>query len=295
MEDSVTAAIIEAIAPVIIAIIVAWLAWQTHNYVRTVMPSRARARASSWLAWLIRNYIRALGEEKNLSTIIRVANAAIDYAEDLEKRGDLDKIISELDLPQDIIGHTSGGIKKLHVAGKWVEDELKRMGIEMTDKEAQRWVAAEFQKRNAGLNLTPQHLAHIQEISTLLQNLDQDKLAALSTLGSSRATFGDEPTRQQDPLPVEPGPSTTEVEPDHPSQDPALEAEPTVESDLAVLAQQAVDYVETLKATRELTVPEIDIATAWMLTEVTKQGLHVTPDQIAREIHQAFIEFETSS
>jgi hypothetical protein len=276
-------------------------------------------------------YIQSLRDEKKLSAIVQVANAAINYAEDLDRRGDLDNILSGLDLPQRYLRPHSIGIKKLYVAGKWVEDELNRMGIEMTDKEAQRWVAAEFQNRVTGLSLTPERLAHIQEIWPLLQNLDQDKLAALSTLGSSQATFGDEPSRQQDPLPVEPDTSTTEVEPDtstteiepdasttevepdtsttevepdastkevepdHPSQDQVVGSEPTLENNLAVLAQQAIDYVETLKATRELAVPERDIAIAWMLTEVTKQGLNVTPDQIAREFHQALIEFETSS
>jgi hypothetical protein len=56
------------------------------------------------------------------------------------------------------------------------------------------------------------------------------------------------------------------------------------------LARQSVAYVEQLKRERKLTLSETDLAVAWMLTEVTQQGLNVTPDQIGAAVRAAFVE-----
>jgi hypothetical protein len=268
MNDTIIATLIQEIGPILISLILAWL------------------------AWLMGKYLRSLGDEKKLAKIIHVANAAIDYAEDLDKRGDLKKILSGLDLPQEIVQHTSTGIKKLHVAGQWVKDELKRLGIDMTEEEARTWVAAEFQKRIASLDLTPDQMMQMQELLKLLQRLDQDKLRALLAGNGHPEMPGEKSTSPNDLPPVDlkslaelPTPETESQETAS-ALSPALELSP--DHDLATLAQQAVQYVETLKIDRQLTLPEIDIATAWMLTEVTKRDLNVTPDQIAREIHRAF-------
>lgn len=249
-----------------------------------------------WLAWLVRRYLRSLGDEKKLATITQVANAAIDYAEDLDKRGDLGAILTRLNLSPEVIDHTSKGIQKLHVAGQWVKDELKRMGVEMTEEEAQKWVAAEFQKRIAGLELTPEQLNKLQTLLLVLQDLDMDKVRALLMAESQTIVPGDTPIVEDDRSLAKaesaPEPPVTTPEPSPP--EPAAEPEPTSENELADLAHQAVEYVETLKIDRQLSVPEIDIATAWMLTEVTKRGLTVAPDQISRAIYLAFGELEGS-
>jgi hypothetical protein len=62
------------------------------------------------------------------------------------------------------------------------------------------------------------------------------------------------------------------------------------ETQLKDLARQSVAYVERLKHDRKLTLPETDLAVAWMLTEVMQQGLNVTPDQIAAAVRAAFAE-----
>ena len=61
----------------------------------------------------------------------------------------------------------------------------------------------------------------------------------------------------------------------------------SLEAQLAELAGRSIRYVEPLKADHELTLPETDIAVAWVLTEVTKRGLSVTTDQIARAVRAA--------
>lgn len=164
------------------------------------------------------------------------------------------------------------------------------MGIDITEEEAQKWVAAEFQKRMAGLNFPLEQLEKLQSLLLLLQTLDQDKLQAFLANVRPPAPQRHKPLPQDDLTVVEPEPSTQLPATTPPPAPTAPEAgiEPSLENELAGLAWQAVKYVETLKIDRQLTVPEIDIATAWMLTEVTKQGLNVTPEQIAREIHLAF-------
>jgi hypothetical protein len=264
MNDILISALIQEIAPVVISLIVAWL------------------------AWLVRSYLSSLGDEKKLAAIRQVASAAIDYAEDLDKRGDLEKILGRLGLAEEVVNHPSAGIKKLHVAGKWVEGELQRFGIGLSEEEAQQWIAAEFQKRLAGLKMNPAQLVQLPGVMNQLPELDPAKLA------------GPLPVGPMGPAPVQPGlivpaqlqPAEPFAEPESPAVAPISVSE-AEQNELANLAQQAVDYVAALKTTRELTVPDIDIATAWMLTEVTKRGLEVTPAQIAREIHKVFGNIET--
>jgi hypothetical protein len=59
---------------------------------------------------------------------------------------------------------------------------------------------------------------------------------------------------------------------------------------LTDLALRAVQYVEDLKQTRTLTIPERDIAMAWMLVETTNQDIPATPDEIVSAIDQALRE-----
>lgn len=57
--------------------------------------------------------------------------------------------------------------------------------------------------------------------------------------------------------------------------------------DLAELARRALKYVDELKLRRPLTVPERDVAVAWMLMETTNQGIVTTPAEIMNAIDQA--------
>lgn len=57
--------------------------------------------------------------------------------------------------------------------------------------------------------------------------------------------------------------------------------------ELAELAARAVAYVEELKRSRTLTMPERDVAVAWMLMETTNQGISVSPAQIMEAIDAA--------
>jgi len=57
---------------------------------------------------------------------------------------------------------------------------------------------------------------------------------------------------------------------------------------LAELVQQSVAYVDQLGPRDKLTVDKVDIAGAFVVTEVTKRGLGVTTDQIASAVRAVF-------
>ena len=91
------------------------------------------------ISWLIRTYVRNSNYEKQIGSIVRLSNAAIDYVENLEKRG-------ELIVPEGV----KKGQLKLAMASDWLEEELNTNGIKMNTEEATRWISAEFQKRIGG-------------------------------------------------------------------------------------------------------------------------------------------------
>jgi hypothetical protein len=250
------------------------------------------------LTWFIRTYVKSTEQQKRLATIVHLSNAAIDYAEDLQKRGDLDDYLHKWGLSDDVIQHTSSGIQKLNIAGKFAEQELDRMGIKVTDEEAQAWIAAEFQKRIGDIGRTRGVDQRIREALSLLQALQQSGMISLPTdtyqatqLADHVASWAIAQTNGgvEDVL-REGAVATVKTELAPEAAPPAGAAEVSPETQLRDLARQSVAYVEQLKRERKLTLSETDLAVAWMLTEVTQQGLNVTPDQIAAAVRAAFAE-----
>jgi hypothetical protein len=246
--------------------------------------------------WFLRTYVKSAKVEKDVAAIVRLSNAAIDFAEDLDKRGELGKYLQMWNMPEDVISLTSNGLKKLNIAGKWLESELGRQGIQMTDEEAKSWIASQFQGRVGDLGRERGIAERTEEAASLLRALQRSGLIALPADGARVALLGDAvanwvvgrlgeeetaPLRQQALARFE---SHLVV----PPQVPGGPATPPVESQLADLARQSVQYVEQLKASHELTLPAVDIAVAWVLTEVTKRGLAVTTEQIAAAVRGAF-------
>jgi hypothetical protein len=280
------------------------------------------------LTWFVRTYVKSAESEKRVAAIVRLSNAAIDYAEDLHERGDLEEWMKKLNLPQEILDHASTGIQKLNVAGKFVEDELGRLGIKMTDQEAKAWIAAEFQRRVGDVGQKRRVVERTQEAINLLQSMARaglislpadvlqatelaDKVAdwVLDQLGEDKASSvrqealiraqaallmaTQSPTSVHEETPVSPLEAPSVDAPEEsvvsPLEAPIVDVpEVSLEARLAELAKQSLLYIEQLKRDHELTLPEADIAAAWVLTEVTKQRLDVTTDQIARAVRAAF-------
>jgi hypothetical protein len=252
--------------------------------------------ASLFIAWFLRTYVKSANAEKTVGSIVQLSNAAINFAQNLDERGQLSEYLKMFNMPQDVIDLTSKGLQKLNLAGKWSVGEFARMGIKMTDEEAQAWIASEFQKRMGGVGPERDTAAHTSDAVNLLLTLQQSGLISLpadanqAALLTSKITewAATQPATGATSLPQAGALSQSRAQPPEKPQPSAELSGPSVEAQLTQLATQSVQYVEQLKASHQLILPETDIAAAWVLTEVTKQGLPVTTDQIARAVRAAF-------
>ncbi len=246
------------------------------------------------ISWFIRTYVKNTAAEKQLGAIVRLSNAAIDYVENLDKRGDLV-------IPPDI----RRGLAKLNVASDWMESMLDRNGIKITNEEAKKWIASEYQKR-VGNPLPESDLAEQAKIAVNLiqaveggrfnQLLQQpDRLVFLSKFAadwvvSQLAHNLSANISQADAL------SWVNAEILQRSQPTSLPTSSLLAGGLPTdLARQAVAFMQDLKARGLLTVApgvsptavERDIAVAWMMTEAARQGRAVSPQEIALAVTEA--------
>ena len=239
------------------------------------------------ISWFIRTYVRGSAAERNIAAIAELSNSAINYVENLDRRGDLK-------LPPDV---KKGGYK-LKLASDWLVSQLDRNGIKMTNEQAQSWVASEFQKHVGDV----QPIAAIAELTRtgvdMVQNLDRnhqitlppaaDQLTYMAGLASDwviaqLATQGANISRD-DAIAW----ARAELL-------QRLQGQPLVSQSndrLMQLATGAVEALAQLKANGQLSVRpgasggdmDADLAIAWVLTEAVKQGLSVTSDQVAQAV-----------
>ena len=262
------------------------------------------------LTWFLRTYVKGTMRERDLAAIVNLSNTAIDYVENLDKQGHLEETVKALNLPSEV----TGGVRKLYVAGDWLEKELKRNDITISDQDARNWINAEFQKRLGGVQMSSKmdDLARtaVNTIYGLLQQgtieLPQDKdqltylveLAADFFITQYTAETGGSISQEQALTWVRSamisylngqGIAT----PLAPALVPGTNA--TVEERLAFLALQAIVKVEELVANGRLHVQpgnrggdvRLNVATAWLLTEVVNQNIEVTVDQIGEAVLKA--------
>jgi transposase len=246
------------------------------------------------IAWYIRTYVRGSTAERDVAAIIRLSNSAIDLVENLDKRG-------ALDLPPDV----SKGAHKLKLAGQWMESELGRAGIKISDEEAQQWIASEFQKRVGGVRMA----GAMAELSTmavdLVQNLEQRGLLQVPP-GADRAAYLAELAAAWLQAELEKqGATVTREEAltwvraqllqmlqSQAGGVPVSMPQPVASSPLTNLAVSAADFVEQLKASGQLAPPpgtdpgqfEIDVAVSWAVTEAVKQGLAASRAEIVEAV-----------
>ena len=242
------------------------------------------------ISWFIYTYVRSTAAGNNVAAIVRLANAAIDYIENLDKRGDL------------VVGPDvkKGGVK-LKLAANWLEQELQKSGIKIDDEQAQKWVAAEFQKRVGDIRpvaafgeVTRMAVNLIQDLErnhfiTLPPNVERD--AHLAVLASdwvvTQLAKGGVTVSRDEAMTWVRAELLQRLQ-DQVSVLPAGER-------LTKLAEGAVDFLERLKASGQIAVRpgvadediETDITTAWLLTEAAQQGLSVSSSQIARAAAEA--------
>jgi hypothetical protein len=241
------------------------------------------------IAWFINTYVKGSKYEKDAAAIVQLSNSAIDLVENMDTRG-------ALNLPPD----AKKSVYKLQLASQWLNGELNRAGIKMSEEDAKNWITSEFQKRMGDVRPVKQIAELSQQAMDLILNLEQsgaikvppdaDRIAYLGGLAADWALAH---------LPS----SWTNITRDEvftwtraellKSQLPPSAA--PVQDRLPQLANAAVAFVDQLKASNSLTVRpgtsganvESDLALAWMMTEVAKQGLSVTSDQIAQAVATA--------
>lgn len=246
--------------------------------------------APIFITWFIRNYVKSASDEKKLALASELANLSIGYVEDLHKNGRLNDILKNFNLSDEFIEGASTGLKKLHLASATLETELEKRGIKMTREEAEKVIRGEFQKVAEGLEAKHDITNRAKELIELITILreagvipDLKTPAGPAALLPQAAQFI-EGSSTPAPQPAQLIEALPNDQPSPPPEPPL----PSTETHLAELARQSVAYVDELKSIKQLTLPEGDIAAAWILTEVTKQGLEVNTEQIANAVYEAF-------
>lgn len=250
------------------------------------------------ISWFIRTYVKNTTAEKQLGSIVRLSNAAIDYVENLDKRGDLE-----------LSPDARRGLTKLNLAAEWMEAELHRNGVNINTDEAKKWIASEYQKR-VGNPLPESDMTEQAKIAVnLIQAVEgegftrllqkPDRLAFLTSFAADWIVAQLANTRSAnishaDALSWINAEILQRIQPTVlPSSGPPS-VSPTFGGPPADLARQAVAFMQNLKARGMLAVApgaspasvERDIAVAWMMTESARLGLVISPQEIALAVSE---------
>lgn len=242
------------------------------------------------ITWFIRTYVRASSKQNQIAATVRLANAAIDAIENMDRTG-------RLVLPPDV---EKGGYK-LKLATEWLESELNRNGIQMSTPDAEKWVAAEFQQRVGGVRSVGTIAELTKQAVDMIQDLGRNKLIDIPpdvdrTLYMTGLAADWLLARL-----AENGVSITQDEAMSWVRAELLQRmgtpTATLASDLPLtdLAQHAIAFVNQLKASGTLRVRpgapnediENDLAIAWALTEAAKQNMSVSSEQVADAVASA--------
>jgi hypothetical protein len=252
------------------------------------------------LTWFIQSYVKGAKSEKDVAAIVRLTNVAIDYVENLDKQGALGE------MPSDV----SKGLQKLNLATDWLETELQeRHGIKISNEQATQWINAEFQKRIGSVQQVSELAKLAKSAVETVQSLensgliqlppDADRLTVLTDLAAdwliaqladkTGASVSLEEARAWVRKEFMERLQTGAGGPDNGQPDGDR---------LTTLAQQAVRTVETLRKSGVLKIKpgqsasEVDknVAAAWLVVDVTKQGLDVSLDDISAAVEVAFQE-----
>ena len=260
------------------------------------------------LTWFLRTYVKGTAREHELAAIVNLSNTAIDYIENLDKQGHLDEIAATLELPPDIVG----GARKLYAAGDWLEGELKRNGITISDAEARSWIASEFQKRVGGVQVSSKLEQWAEKAIIIVQTLEQEglivpqadmdyttyiiNLAADWLITKFVSDRGGSLDRDEALIWVRAAlvkriqsQSELGIRPDIPVDDRPVQVQ------LTALAQLAVNFAQELNDLGRLRIQSdtpggnvsLDVATAWLITEAAKRGLNATANDISTALRLA--------
>lgn len=237
------------------------------------------------ITWFVRTYVKGSTAEREIAAIVRLSNTAIDYAENLDKRG-------ELDVPTGV----SRGIQKLGIASNWLESELNRAGVKINNEQAQQWVSAEFQKRVGDVRLGSAVGTLTQEAVEMVRDLEQrkvinlppgaDRLTYFAGLGADWVVAG----LAKNSIALSREEAMTYVRAALLRQLHVPDESLPQNERLLALAQKALDFLDGLKAGGQLQLKgtvELDVAVAWLVAEAAKQKLAINSAEINEAIQTA--------
>ena len=234
--------------------------------------------------WALAQRVRLARARRRPAATTQLADAAIDYVEHLDERG-------ELVLPDG----ASKSAAKLALATAWARAELARLGIRLDDDEATAWLRARLHRRSAELRpvaaMTAAAREAVDRVERLLMSdstarLDHSertlfyaRLAAdwfVVRLAEQGATVGREEGQVW-------------VQAELLRRLNARADDMAGRNDLDSLVLEANIFLDTLRANNRLPAGSDaarDLAIAWVLTEVAKRGLAYTPREIVAAVRR---------
>lgn len=235
------------------------------------------------ITWFIRTYVRGSRAERDIAAITHLSNMAIDYVENLDKSG-------RLDVPPDV----SKGLHKLNTAGEWMETELNRAGIQISQEEATRWISAEFQKRVGDVRMVGTLEKMAQQAVALIDDLERKGLITVPSEAERLLFLTDMAADWMLTQVTEEGAKVSREEAIawvRAELLKRLDEEGQGGETLETLAARAVAFLEKLRAENRLTVTgrdvESDLVVAWMLAEAARRGLVVSSAEVAAAAREA--------
>lgn len=253
------------------------------------------------LSWFVRTYINSNEKREQLGVIVQLANSAIDYAEDLDKRGDLGSVADKLDISDDRAGRMSKGLQKLNVASTWLTDELKRFDVDVEQEDAKKWIASEFRHRLSNIAVTRPAAEIAVEVTKLLDELEARKLVILPKNTGQAVEFTGflanwivnqlgESDKGKKEFQREEATNILKEKLLTNTQSTSSGLTPVIRGSINDIAQSAVAYVMEIKSVRPLPASERDLAIARTQMEATRQGLTVSIEEIGRAVDAALAE-----
>lgn len=241
-------------------------------------------------AWLYYRYVRSTTMQNRLAATTRLADSAIDYVEDLDRRGDLS-------LP----AGAEKGTYKRQQAAKWLQHELHVDGVKIESQQAQQWIAAAFQKRVGDAQPVSKMGDLARQAVDLTQRLEAahmlelppgaDRPLYLAGLAADWITV----SLAKEGMTISHEQALSWVRGEILHRLELAASNPSVEERLRRLAEEAVQFTADLRSSGRMAIRpgqagedvDSDVAMAWLVTEAAKQGLAVTGDQLADAIEVA--------
>ncbi len=259
---------------------------QTAGQLVGILAQLALVVFLALITWLIRSYVKGARAEREVTAIIQLSNAAIDYVENLDKRGDLARSPT-----------LSKETAKLMIASEWLVKESRRAGTAITSAAAQEWIRSQFQKRVGEVMMAGTMRELARDALDLVERPMEGDLVGIPQ-ETGRFVFlcqlaADWIVTQMGERGATTTPETalSWVRAELLKRLAVRATGEEGQVGLDWLIEQSVAFVSDLRAGDRLPSDDSnaarDLATAWILLEVAKRGLPFTPQEIVTAVRFA--------